>query len=277
MQKYKNKNRSRTIKGMWSDFVHAPGLPVRKQQRGQTGGGCRGDQAGPVRPGQRFSVCGPRAGRRPTGAFPRVEASHTPGRRPHRRLLPLPGHQGRGLLVCWEEPRSLVQDDCVPGQQGKSQQLVHRNRPSSIWLHDLLLCSFLRCSPSCPSSCCLYATFLESSQRSCSSTEEPNTSQESKQHLSFFKKKIFTHQFGGNNENMFGSRRFPNWLDRWMLCRKQLGLIALGLASLHVLYTLIIPIRYGATNEHLFWDIVCECIPSTSFPIIYNRDKIMLE
>lgn len=53
----------------------------------------------------------------------------------------------------------------------------------------------------------------------------------------------------GNNENMFGSRRFPNWLDRWMLCRKQLGLIALGLASLHVLYTLIIPLRYGATNE----------------------------
>ncbi|XP_054476862.1 metalloreductase STEAP4-like [Anoplopoma fimbria] len=39
-------------------------------------------------------------------------------------------------------------------------------------------------------------------------------------------------------------RRFPDWLDRWMLCRKQLGLVALGLAFLHVLYTLIIPIRY---------------------------------
>lgn len=39
-------------------------------------------------------------------------------------------------------------------------------------------------------------------------------------------------------------KRFPDWLDRWMLCRKQLGLIALGLASLHVLYSLIIPIRY---------------------------------
>ncbi|XP_019949085.1 metalloreductase STEAP4 [Paralichthys olivaceus] len=39
-------------------------------------------------------------------------------------------------------------------------------------------------------------------------------------------------------------KRFPDWLDRWMLCRKQLGLIALGLAFLHVLYTLIIPIRY---------------------------------
>ncbi|MEQ2247810.1 Metalloreductase steap4 [Ilyodon furcidens] len=39
-------------------------------------------------------------------------------------------------------------------------------------------------------------------------------------------------------------KRFPDWLDRWMLCRKQLGLIALALASLHVLYTLIIPIRY---------------------------------
>ncbi|XP_042345068.1 metalloreductase STEAP4-like [Plectropomus leopardus] len=39
-------------------------------------------------------------------------------------------------------------------------------------------------------------------------------------------------------------KRFPDWLDRWMLCRKQLGLVALGFAVLHVLYTLIIPIRY---------------------------------
>lgn len=38
-------------------------------------------------------------------------------------------------------------------------------------------------------------------------------------------------------------RRFPDWLDRWMLCRKQLGLIALGYAFLHAIYTLIIPIR----------------------------------
>ncbi|KAM9782893.1 metalloreductase STEAP4 [Neosynchiropus ocellatus] len=39
-------------------------------------------------------------------------------------------------------------------------------------------------------------------------------------------------------------RRFPDWLDRWMLCRKQLGLVALALAFLHVFYTLVIPIRY---------------------------------
>lgn len=39
-------------------------------------------------------------------------------------------------------------------------------------------------------------------------------------------------------------KRFPDWLDRWMLCRKQLGLLALGFASLHVLYSLIIPLRY---------------------------------
>lgn len=39
-------------------------------------------------------------------------------------------------------------------------------------------------------------------------------------------------------------RRFPDWLDRWMLCRKQLGVLALGFAFLHVLYTLVIPIRY---------------------------------
>ncbi|XP_056330915.1 metalloreductase STEAP4 [Danio aesculapii] len=39
-------------------------------------------------------------------------------------------------------------------------------------------------------------------------------------------------------------RRFPDWLDRWMLCRKQLGLLALAFAFLHVLYTFVIPIRY---------------------------------
>ncbi|XP_056618102.1 metalloreductase STEAP4 [Triplophysa dalaica] len=42
-------------------------------------------------------------------------------------------------------------------------------------------------------------------------------------------------------------RRFPDWLDRWMLCRKQLGLLALAFAFLHVLYTLVIPIRYYIT------------------------------
>ncbi|XP_053569992.1 metalloreductase STEAP4 [Bombina bombina] len=38
--------------------------------------------------------------------------------------------------------------------------------------------------------------------------------------------------------------RFPNWLDIWMLCRKQLGLVALAYAFLHAIYTLVIPIRY---------------------------------
>ncbi|KAM9307653.1 uncharacterized protein PAF06_011765 [Gastrophryne carolinensis] len=38
--------------------------------------------------------------------------------------------------------------------------------------------------------------------------------------------------------------RFPDWLDRWMLCRKQLGLVALAYAFLHAIYTLVIPIRY---------------------------------
>ncbi|XP_014731181.1 PREDICTED: metalloreductase STEAP4 [Sturnus vulgaris] len=38
-------------------------------------------------------------------------------------------------------------------------------------------------------------------------------------------------------------RRFPDWLDRWMLCRKQLGLIALAFASLHAVFTLVSPLR----------------------------------
>jgi len=52
------------------------------------------------------------------------------------------------------------------------------------------------------------------------------------------------------SQSMCCLRRFPDWLDRWMLCRKQLGLVALGFAFLHVLYTLIIPIRY-VTGTHI--------------------------
>uniref|UniRef100_A0A3Q3W5B3 Uncharacterized protein n=1 Tax=Mola mola TaxID=94237 RepID=A0A3Q3W5B3_MOLML len=44
-------------------------------------------------------------------------------------------------------------------------------------------------------------------------------------------------------------RRFPHWLDRWMLCRKQIGLVALGIASLHAVYTFIIPLRYSEKRQ----------------------------
>ncbi|KAM4601196.1 metalloreductase STEAP4-like [Polymixia lowei] len=44
-------------------------------------------------------------------------------------------------------------------------------------------------------------------------------------------------------------RRFPDWLDRWMVCRKQLGLLALGFAFLHAIYTFIIPIRYAVRHK----------------------------
>uniref|UniRef100_A0A3Q3ANI4 STEAP family member 4 n=1 Tax=Kryptolebias marmoratus TaxID=37003 RepID=A0A3Q3ANI4_KRYMA len=43
--------------------------------------------------------------------------------------------------------------------------------------------------------------------------------------------------------------RFPNWLDRWMVSRKQMGLVALGFAFLHVTYTFIIPIRYAVRHK----------------------------
>lgn len=45
------------------------------------------------------------------------------------------------------------------------------------------------------------------------------------------------------------SRRFPDWLDRWMLCRKQMGLVALALAFLHAIYTFIIPLRYNVRHK----------------------------
>uniref|UniRef100_A0A674MTX9 STEAP family member 4 n=1 Tax=Takifugu rubripes TaxID=31033 RepID=A0A674MTX9_TAKRU len=49
-------------------------------------------------------------------------------------------------------------------------------------------------------------------------------------------------------------KRFPNWLDRWMLCRKQMGLVALGLALLHAIYTFIIPIRYNNKTTPFYFD-----------------------
>uniref|UniRef100_A0A3Q4HAT9 STEAP family member 4 n=1 Tax=Neolamprologus brichardi TaxID=32507 RepID=A0A3Q4HAT9_NEOBR len=49
-------------------------------------------------------------------------------------------------------------------------------------------------------------------------------------------------------------RRFPNWLDRWMLCRKQLGLLALGFALLHAIYTLILPVK-GSRLVQTDWSV----------------------
>uniref|UniRef100_A0A3B3ZGG8 STEAP family member 4 n=1 Tax=Periophthalmus magnuspinnatus TaxID=409849 RepID=A0A3B3ZGG8_9GOBI len=46
-------------------------------------------------------------------------------------------------------------------------------------------------------------------------------------------------------------RRFPDWLDCWMLCRKQIGLLALGFALIHVLYLFILPIRYSARHKFI--------------------------
>ncbi|XP_067868851.1 metalloreductase STEAP4-like [Heterodontus francisci] len=39
-------------------------------------------------------------------------------------------------------------------------------------------------------------------------------------------------------------KRFPNWLDRWMLCRKQLGLVSFAYGFLHIFYSLVKPLRY---------------------------------
>ena len=36
-----------------------------------------------------------------------------------------------------------------------------------------------------------------------------------------------------------------------MLCRKQMGLIALGFAFLHAIYTFIIPIRYAVRHKFI--------------------------
>ncbi|XP_059908989.1 metalloreductase STEAP4-like [Gadus macrocephalus] len=66
--------------------------------------------------------------------------------------------------------------------------------------------------------------------------------------------------------------RFPDWLDRWMLCRKQLGLLALALAFLHVLYTFIIPIRY-AVRHKLISTVVDEMKDNKSTPFYFDNTE----
>uniref|UniRef100_G3P210 STEAP family member 4 n=1 Tax=Gasterosteus aculeatus aculeatus TaxID=481459 RepID=G3P210_GASAC len=44
-------------------------------------------------------------------------------------------------------------------------------------------------------------------------------------------------------------RRFPDWLDRWMRCRKQMGLIALAFAFLHAIYTFVTSTRYSVRHK----------------------------
>ncbi|XP_067862781.1 metalloreductase STEAP4-like [Heptranchias perlo] len=40
-------------------------------------------------------------------------------------------------------------------------------------------------------------------------------------------------------------KRFPDWLDEWMLCRKQLGLVSFAYGFLHVFYSLVKPLSYA--------------------------------
>nr|XP_061789767.1 metalloreductase STEAP4-like [Nerophis lumbriciformis] len=64
-------------------------------------------------------------------------------------------------------------------------------------------------------------------------------------------------------------KRFPNWLDRWMLCRKQMGLVALGFAFLHAIYTFIIPIRYSVRHK-LISRVVNEMKNNKTTPFDFN-------
>ncbi|XP_077159733.1 STEAP1 protein isoform X2 [Paroedura picta] len=48
-------------------------------------------------------------------------------------------------------------------------------------------------------------------------------------------------------------RRFPQWLDRWMLSRKQFGLLAFFFASMHACYSLCYPLRRSYRYKLLNW------------------------
>ncbi|XP_063159666.1 STEAP1 protein [Candoia aspera] len=48
-------------------------------------------------------------------------------------------------------------------------------------------------------------------------------------------------------------RRFPQWLDRWMLSRKQFGLLSFFFASMHACYSLCYPLRRSYRYKLLNW------------------------
>uniref|UniRef100_A0A7N4NH33 STEAP4 metalloreductase n=1 Tax=Sarcophilus harrisii TaxID=9305 RepID=A0A7N4NH33_SARHA len=62
--------------------------------------------------------------------------------------------------------------------------------------------------------------------------------------------------------------RIPNWLDHWMLCRKQLGLIALAFAFLHVMYGLALPGRYSG-KWYLANRVIEQVIPHLLFVCLF--------
>ncbi|KAM8825955.1 metalloreductase STEAP4-like [Synchiropus picturatus] len=66
--------------------------------------------------------------------------------------------------------------------------------------------------------------------------------------------------------------RFPDWLDRWMLCRKQMGLLALAYAFLHAIYTFVIPIRY-AVRHKLISLVVDEMKKNKTTPFDFDQTE----
>ncbi|KAM6202300.1 STEAP1 protein [Rhynchocyon petersi] len=48
-------------------------------------------------------------------------------------------------------------------------------------------------------------------------------------------------------------KKFPHWLDRWMLARKQLGLLSFFFALLHAIYSLSYPMRRSYRYKLLNW------------------------
>lgn len=63
-----------------------------------------------------------------------------------------------------------------------------------------------------------------------------------------------------------------------MLCRKQLGLLALGFALLHAIYTLIIPARYSDRQiviSNVLNEVKCSRLVQTDWSVsaILHKEK----
>lgn len=227
-----------------------PGVPLWEQCGGKAGRRWAGHQTGPHCFGQRVSVSSQRAGGLPPAAFPRVEAVSERGPWPHYLLLLLFAHQRCHLCICGKGERHLLQNHGIPGQQGKDLPLFIVK--CCVGGMSMMMCfvSMLHFTGVSNSVSHHAVSVLPAWLHSCL----PSALQRDQVQVRLQTRAENTHLLCNLLQKLyhylhFFSRRFPNWLDRWMLCRKQMGLVALGLALLHAIHTFIIPIRYSVRHK----------------------------
>lgn len=227
----------------YSILFYYTGVHLWEQWRSKAESVTHGHKTGRHRPWPRLFVGGRWTGGLPPAALPRVEAAADCVRCHLCLFLYLPAHPRCHLCKSCEWTRHLLPDPHFLGQQGETLFLFLRRLFLRLqWVfppRDARISFLPRCSQLCRSSCWLCVTCQVPLLASSSSTEEPNTGQSSIHGYDV------SNHWSGLSFTFAHSRRFPNWLDRWMVSRKQIGVLALGFAFIHAIYSLVIPIRYS--------------------------------